>query len=191
MKGSARAVAIGAPTIAAVVFGLFAGSYLLSTLLGLPSSFSLPIVARLVGGAVALAGFSMIAWAFKKRNPVNVVVSTYITFTKAAKRIPAAERAGRSEPLIVSGPQRYTRNPLYFGVVVMVLGLALLTAYAFVFVATVVLLLWFTVVVIPFEERELRALFGDEWKKYSEETPMLIPFTKRRRRPDSSSPASH
>jgi protein-S-isoprenylcysteine O-methyltransferase Ste14 len=130
----------------------------------------------------------MIAWTFSNRNPAHVIVSTYVTLTKPLKRIPAEERAGRSEPLIVSGPQKYTRNPLYFGVVVMVLGWAILTAISFLFVATVVLLLWFGLILIPFEERELHALFGDEWVRYSRETPMLFPFTKRKQR-DSSSPA--
>lgn len=52
-----------------------------------------------------------------------------------------------------------------------------------VFVATLVILLWFALVIIPMEERELSALFGEEWKRYAEETPILVPFTKRRKRP--------
>jgi protein-S-isoprenylcysteine O-methyltransferase Ste14 len=179
-KGTGRAIAIGAPLIATMVFALFGVSFLLSTILGFPFSLGLPIVVRVVGVAIALAGFAVIAWTFKNRSPAIVIVSTYITLTKALKGIPIAEKAGRTEPLILSGPQKYTRNPLYFGVVVMVLGWAILTSYSFVFVATIVILLWFSIVIIPFEERELRALFGEEWRRYSEETPMLIPFTKRR-----------
>jgi protein-S-isoprenylcysteine O-methyltransferase Ste14 len=83
---------------------------------------------------------------------------------------------------VVSGPQRYTRNPLYFGVIVMVFGWALYGGYSFVYVAVLVLLVWFGSILIPFEERELHALFGEDWVKYSQETPMLVPFTKRRRR---------
>jgi len=188
-KGAGRAIAIGAPLIAAMVFVLFGVSYLISVILGFPSSFNLPSALRLVGVVTAVAGFAVIAWTFRNRSPSTVIVSTYITLTKALKRIPVAEKAGRTEPLIVSGPQKYTRNPLYFGVLVMVLGWAILTAITFVFVATVVILLWFSSVIIPFEERELRALFGDEWIRYSRETPMLIPFTKRRHR-GLSNPAS-
>ena len=186
-KGSGKAFAVGAPLIAVMVLGLFSVSYFISTILGFPFSLNLPLAVELVGGAIAVTGFAVIAWTFSNRSPATVIVSTYITLTKALKRIPAAEKAGRTEPLIVSGPQKYTRNPLYFGVVVMVLGWAILTATTFVFVATVVILLWFTAVIIPLEEGELRALFGDEWIKYSRETPMLVPFTKRRRH-DSSEP---
>lgn len=184
-----RAVAIGGPLIALMVFALFGVSYLISAIVGFPSSLNLPFALRVVGVVVALTGFALIAWTFRNRSPATVIVSTYITLTKALKRTPVAEKAGRTEPLIVSGPQKYTRNPLYFGVLVMVLGWAILTATTFVFVATVVILLWFSLVIIPLEERELRALFGDEWIGYARETPMLVPFTKRRHR-ESSKPAS-
>jgi protein-S-isoprenylcysteine O-methyltransferase Ste14 len=177
-----KVLAIGAPTIMAMILFLFAASYLLSLLFGLPFSLGLPIIARLFGVAVLLAGLSVMAWTMRTRSPRTLLVSTYITLTKLFRGTPIAEKAGRTEPLVVSGPQKYVRNPLYFGVVVMVLGWALLTAYSFVFIGTAVILLWFSLVIIPFEERELQALFGEQWRDYSEATPMLFPFTKRRRR---------
>jgi protein-S-isoprenylcysteine O-methyltransferase Ste14 len=121
-------------------------------------------------------------WVFKHRNPRNVIASTYVTFTKMFGKTPVAEKAGRTEPLTVDGPQKYVRNPLYFGVIVMVLGWAVLTGYPYIFIATLVVLIWFGLVLIPFEERELHALFGVEWEGYSQETPMLFPFAKRKRR---------
>jgi protein-S-isoprenylcysteine O-methyltransferase Ste14 len=178
-----RSIAVAVPLIIAVVSALFAVSYLLSTILGLSLSLNLPTSVRVLGGALVVAGLAEMAWVFWHRSPVSVIVSTYFTFTKLFGRVPISEKAGRTEPLVVSGPQKYTRNPLYFGIIVMVLGWALLSAYTFVFVATVVLLLWFCLFLIPFEERELRALFGEQWTRYSEETPMLVPFTRRKRRP--------
>jgi len=180
-----RAIAGAAPVIAALIVVLFAASYLVSTLLGFPGSLGLPTIVRYLGGAVVLLGVSIAAWAVRARGAANMVVSTYVTFAKAIRRTPASEMSGRMEPLVVSGPQKYTRNPLYFGVVMTVFGLALAGASSFVFVATVVLLLWFSLVMIPMEERELRALFGEEWARYSDETPMLIPFTKRKNRSEA------
>lgn len=185
-QGKAKAAATAFALIGAVVFALFAGSYLISRLLGLPASLHPPLAVRLVGGAIALAGIGLMRWVFNTRKPATVIVSTYFTFTKMFRRIPLAEPAGRREPLVVSGPQKYVRNPLYLGVVVMTLGLAILGGYTFVFIATVIILLWFSLFLIPFEERELRALFGDEWVKYSKETPMLVPFTKRRHQDSSN-----
>jgi len=168
--------------IAVLVGGVFALSFLVSTILGLPFSLGLPIEVRLIGGALILAGLVMTGWVFRCRKPTDMMVSTYVTFVKLFRGTPVAERAGRTEPLVLGGPQKYVRNPLYFGIVVMVLGWAVLTGNSFVFIATVFLLLWFGLVLIPFEEREMQALFGEEWKRYSEMTPVLIPFTKRRRK---------
>ena len=183
-----KAAAIGFPIIVIVVSVLFALSYLISTILGLPFSIGLSAVVRIVGGAIVVAGLMVMGWVFRNRSPAKVIVSTYITFTKLFGRARVADMAGRSEPLVVDGPQKYVRNPLYFGVVVMVLGWGLLTGNSFVLVATIVLLLWFGLFLIPFEERELQALFGEEWRMYAERTPMLIPFTKRRRRRLASAP---
>ncbi len=80
------------------------------------------------------------------------------------------------------------RHPLYFGIIEITFGWALVGAYTFVLVAGIAVLLWFWLVLIPFEERELRALFGDQYTRYMAGVPMLIPFTKRPRRsnPDKS-----
>ena len=137
-----------------------------------------------------MAGIALMGWVFSHRRPGSVIVSTYITFTKIFWRAELAEKAGRNEPLIVDGPQRYVRSPLYLGVIVMVLGWAILSNGTFVLVATFVLLIWFGLVLIPFEERELRALFGKQWENYTEVTPMLVPFTKRKKESTSSGSAA-
>jgi protein-S-isoprenylcysteine O-methyltransferase Ste14 len=131
---------------------------------------------------VLAAGLALEGWVFRTRSPASVLESTYITFLKLARRVPLAESSGRTEPLVLRGPQKYSRNPLYLGVVVMLVGWSLLTALSFVLVATVVILLWFRLFLIPFEERELFALFGGQYKRYTDSVPMLIPFTKRKTR---------
>jgi len=175
-----KAAAIGFPLIAMLVIALFGLSYLISAALGLPFSLGLPTAVRVIGGVIVVAGLALMGWVFIHRKPGSVIVSTYITFTKLLGRLPVADKAGRTEPLVVSGPQKYVRSPLYLGVVVMVLGWAAFSSNTFVFVATVALLLWFGLILIPFEERELEVLFGEEWERYVRETPMLIPFTKRK-----------
>jgi len=177
-----KAIAIAVPVIASVITALFAASFLISTLLGLPFSLGLPVSIRAAGAAVMLAGLAIMGWLFRYRGPSSVITSTYVTLTKLFRRAPLTERSGRTEPLVLQGPQKYARHPLYFGVVVMVLGWAFLTAYTYIFVATLVLFLWFRLFLIPFEEKELYALFGDQYRAYSDETPTMIPFTKRRRR---------
>jgi protein-S-isoprenylcysteine O-methyltransferase Ste14 len=170
-----------------MVVALILASYLLVALLGLPVSLSLPLDVRLVGGVILVVGLAIAGWVFSYRSPSTVIVSTYITFTKMFRRTPVAERVGRTEPLVVGGPQKYVRNPLYFGVLVIVFGWALSTAYTYVFVMMLAMLLWFCFVIIPIEEKELKALFGEQWEEYSKKTPMLVPFAKWKRGPTSGS----
>jgi protein-S-isoprenylcysteine O-methyltransferase Ste14 len=187
---SARKAAVMAlPLIALLILCLFGASYMVSNGLGIPLIIALPYAARVAGGVVVVAGLALMGWVFSSRRPSTVMVSTYITFTKLFRRVPMAEAAGRTEPLIISGPQRIVRSPLYLGVIVMVFGWAVLSTYAFVFVATVALVLWFGFVLIPFEERELRALFREQWEDYARKTPMLVPFIKLGRGSTSSGSA--
>ena len=175
------AAAVAFPVIIAIVSSLFALSYLITILLGLPAILNLPLAVSLAGVPLVLVGLAWMVWTFRNRNPAEVILSTYITLTKLFGKALVSDRAGRTEPLVVSGPQKYTRNPLYFGIVVMMFGWALYGEYTFVFVATIVLLIWFGLILIPFEERELHVLFGEQWGRYAQETPMLIPFTKRKK----------
>jgi protein-S-isoprenylcysteine O-methyltransferase Ste14 len=179
-----KAVTVAAPAIVLILVALFAASLLVSNLIGLPLSLGLPLLVRVVGGTMVVAGLAVTSWVFRYRHPADMVVSTYVTFMKLFKRTPTAELSGRTEQLVVSGPQRYVRHPLYFGIIVIVLGWALVSAYTFVLVASIAALLWFRLVLIPFEERELRALFGDQYTKYADDVPMLVPFTKRARSQD-------
>jgi len=177
-----RVVVVATSFVLLLVFVLFAISYLASALLGLPLSLSLPPVVRIIGGVTVVAGLAMMGWVFSYRSPVVMITSTYVTFLKLFRRVPVADRSGRTEPLVVAGPQKCVRNPLYFGVVVMVFGWALVGGYTFVFVATLMILLWFRFVIIPFEEKELLALFGEQYSKYASEVPMLVPLARRKRR---------
>jgi protein-S-isoprenylcysteine O-methyltransferase Ste14 len=185
-----KAVAVAASTIVLIIVTLFAISFFLSALLDLPLSLGLPLAVRVVGGAVLLTGLVLAGWVLRYRSPADMVVSTYVTFTKLFKRAAIADFSGRTEPLVVNGPQKYVRHPLYLGVIVMTFGWALLGAFTFVLVASIAVLLWFRLVLIPFEERELRALFGDQYTRYMDNVPMLVPFAKRVRRSARSSGAT-
>lgn len=176
-----KAAMVAGPTIVLLLIVVFGASYLVSVALGLPRSLGLPAGVQILGGALVVVGVAVAVWVFRYRSPANMVVSTYITFTKMLRRSPISEPLGRTEPLVVAGPQRYVRNPLYFGVIVMTFGWALFVGYTFVLLGAVGVLLWFRLVLIPFEERELAALFGEQYMEYMRDVPMLIPFTRRKR----------
>ena len=176
-----RAFAIAGSAILILLFALYGISYLICVLFGLPFSLGLPLVGRLIGGVLVTVGLAVAASVFVYRSPAHMAVSTYLTLTKLAGKAPLAEPSGRTEPLVVIGPQKYVRNPLYFAIEVMLFGFAFVADSSSVLVFAVALLLWYALVLIPFEERELRALFGYQFERYAENVPMLVPFTKRKK----------
>jgi len=166
-----------------VVFGVmtvfFAFGYLVILVLGMPFSLSLALPIRLLGVLVLSSGFLFFGWLFKYRKPVDIVVSTYVTFLKVRRGNLLEKRLSRTEPLVIEGPYRYVRHPLYFGVFVIVIGWWLFLDFSFLLVSAVLLLFWFNFVVARFEEEELRAMFGERYEEYAKEVPRIIPFTKR------------
>ncbi len=165
-----------------VVVFFFMLGYVIAVILGVPFSFGLALPIRLLGVLMLASGFLFFGWLFKYRRPVDILISTYVTFSKVRRGVPLEKLSGRTESLAVQGPYRYVRHPLYFGVVVLVLGWWLLLDYSFLLFSTILLLLWFNFVVAPFEERELRAIFREQYEKYAKEVPKIIPFTKRGKR---------
>jgi len=80
----------------------------------------------------------------------------------------------------VAGPYRHVRHPLYSGVVLLTFGIALAVDRTAALLGAFLLFLWFALVLAPFEERELRLLFGEAYAEYMRRTPRLIPGPWRR-----------
>lgn len=74
--------------------------------------------------------------------------------------------------LRVRGPYRWVRHPLYFFIILMIWSCPDMTADRLLFN-----LLWTTWIVVGtiLEERDLVALFGEDYRVYQTEAPMLIP----------------
>ena len=157
----------------------FVLGYLVTIVLRMPFSFGFNLPIRLLGLLLLSFVFFFFIWLFKYRKPVDVLISTYVTFSKVKRKNSLQKLSGRTEPLVVQGPYRYIRHPLYFGVVLLVIGWFLLLDYSFLLVSAIILLLWFNFVVASFEEKELRAIFGGQYNQYSKKVPKMIPFTKR------------
>ncbi len=162
-------------TLLAVFFAL---GYLVTSWFRIPQQLGLSLQVRFIGVLVLLSGLASLGWLFRYRKPVDILFSTYVTFSKVGKgRIRLQELSTRTEPLVVKGPYRYVRHPLYSDVVLLLLGWWLLLDYSFLLISTLFLLLWFHFVVTRFEERELRAIFGDDYREYASRVPRIIPFT--------------
>jgi protein-S-isoprenylcysteine O-methyltransferase Ste14 len=68
--------------------------------------------------------------------------------------------------LITHDVYRVTRNPMYFGILLMLLGLAVATAGVFFYVAAVCFFLIIDSVFCPYEEQQLEAVFGETFERY-------------------------
>jgi len=169
------------PALIALLAGVFAVvGYFVAMTLGIPQRFDMPIALRACGLAVLGLGVAFMGWILKYRKPGDVLLSTFVTMQKALRRTPPQEAADRTEGLIVQGPQRHVRNPMYFAVVVLWLGWWLLLDYTVLLLMAGLFLLWFLLVVIPVEERELRAMFGRKFDAYARAVPKFVPSLKAR-----------
>jgi protein-S-isoprenylcysteine O-methyltransferase Ste14 len=80
----------------------------------------------------------------------------------------------RSEALIIAGPFRYVRNPLYLGNVFLAIGVGLMAPIAgcvLIVVANVI----FTIALAGHEEAILTAAYGERFRNYAAQVPALIP----------------
>lgn len=68
--------------------------------------------------------------------------------------------------LVTSGPYRYTRNPMYLGLIVLSLGIAIWVGTWPFFIAPVAVFATANWVHIPFEETKMRRQFGAAYDGY-------------------------
>jgi protein-S-isoprenylcysteine O-methyltransferase Ste14 len=166
--------------IAGLILFLYLVAVAITIALRLPWDLSLPIPVRALGLLVLAGGAGLAAWAIRFRGFHAVVESTWLTLRKLVRRAPLDSPRGRTEPLVVAGPYRHVRHPLYSGVVLLTFGIALAVDRTAALLGAFLLFLWFALVLAPFEERELRLLFGEAYAEYMRRTPRLIPGPWRR-----------
>jgi protein-S-isoprenylcysteine O-methyltransferase Ste14 len=177
---SQKAIIMVPFAVLTVLTVFFALAYLVTIWFRIPEEFGFSLPVRFIGLLLLLSGLAFLGWLFRYRRPMDIIISTYVTFSKVGSgRMHLEERSSRTEHLVVKGPYGYVRHPLYSDVVVLLLGWWLLLDFSFLLIAALLLLLWFSFVVTRFEERELRAIFGDDYEEYASRVPRIIPFTSR------------
>ena len=105
---------------------------------------------RLAGFVLILAGIAFAASAlgiFKKSKTTTVPFETPST-------------------LVISGPYRFTRNPMYVGLTLTYLGVAGTRSEIWPVIVLPLMLAYVNFVVIPFEERNLLGVFGESYQQY-------------------------
>lgn len=77
--------------------------------------------------------------------------------------------------LIVGGLYRYVRNPMYVGILTILLGEAIFLESTTLCVYTISIWGMFNVFILVYEEPHLRAVFGASYVRYSSQVPRWIP----------------
>jgi protein-S-isoprenylcysteine O-methyltransferase Ste14 len=109
---------------------------------------------NLVGLLLVPVGFLLIIWA-------NY---TLLHIGKIGLR--AREPMQKPSNLVLAGPYRFSRNPLYFGVLLVLLGLVIVWSSVVTAILTILVYIIFRNVFIKKEEVILEVEFGEEYRNF-------------------------
>lgn len=143
--------------------------------LDLPARLLMLRPPRVAMALVLLAGCAhLLAPVTLWRAPVGpalaLVLAGFLTMLHAwwlfrLARTPICPTA-RATTLITGGVYAFSRNPMYLGIFVMLLGVALVAGTVPFYLAALVFFAVIDRVFCPFEERQLEAMFGATYRSY-------------------------
>jgi protein-S-isoprenylcysteine O-methyltransferase Ste14 len=130
------------------------------------------IVAPTTTGAPQVAGMIMVT--------IGTVIALWCVFTFVfiGKGTPAPFDPPRK--LVICGPYRFVRNPMYIGAGMTLVGAALYYESLAIFLYTGLFFLITHLFVVFYEEPTLRRTFGHEYEAYCRRTKRWWPMHKRR-----------
>ncbi len=122
------------------------------------SAMPLPDWARWIGVVTGVASLPLLYWLF----------------VSIGKNITQTVKTRQEHELVITGPYRWVRHPLYSVGTVLFISFALIASNWFIGLATLMGLIML-MVRLPIEERNLIARFGDEYRQYMKRTGRLVP----------------
>ena len=128
-----------------------------------------------LGFAVALPVLFYLA----RPSSSSILIGLPIAIAGVVFRGLSAAVIKKNSVLATTGPYAWTRNPLYFGTFLLVVGFAVMCAnlYAAVLLGAVFMLVYPRV--IRKEEAELEKIFGKEFRTYAARVPRFFPRPRR------------
>ena len=131
-----------------------------------PSLLRLEGVPRTLARGVSLVAVLGFAWAVR-------VLGRFDPFGQEALRAHVRSRPVQAPEFVARGPYLWVRHPLYFLMLVLVWSAPDVTADRLLFD-----LLWTAWILVGtrLEERDLVGAFGERYRRYQREVPMLLPF---------------
>ena len=123
------------------------------------SSLAIPVWSRWFGVLLGLAVAPLNLWVFRSLG----------------KNVSETVLTKESHALVQAGPYRWVRHPLYTSSFLMFGAVSLLAANWLMAALTLGTVVLFSVVIIPREEAELVAKFGDRYQEYRRQSGRLLP----------------
>ncbi len=125
---------------------------------------------------VRIGFFSIIASIFLSRpSPLSLLAGLGVIGSGLLLRAWACGHLHKEKVLAISGPYRYTRNPLYVGNLIIGLGIVM-SAYS---IWVAVLLACNFLIIYPFvinrEKRRMKEFFPDEYEAFKRKVPLFFP----------------
>jgi protein-S-isoprenylcysteine O-methyltransferase Ste14 len=130
-------------------------------------------IARRIRVPLGFAFAGLYLW-LARPNAAAIATGSVVIAAGLAIRAVASGQLKKNEELAVSGPYSYTRNPLYFGSILIAAGFAIAARSIWIWVLLLVLFVLIYVPVIRGEEAYLRSAFP-EFESYSRRVPRLLP----------------
>lgn len=112
---------------------------------------------------------------FAKSNVLTLAVGGAIALIGLLIRAWAAGHIRKNAQLAITGPYAYTRNPLYLGSFILGLGFTIAAGRVLLALAFAALFLGIYLPVMRVETTTLLELFGDEYRRYSATVPLFLP----------------
>jgi protein-S-isoprenylcysteine O-methyltransferase Ste14 len=116
----------------------------------LPVWEGLRFSSSLSGAVIGILGFAVMMWGWWVFKKSNIAIC------------PTAH----TDKLTFDGPYRLSRNPMYLGVVMILLGIAVYVGTPPFYLAAVIYFVILNRVFVPFEEQKLESTFGAEYLDY-------------------------
>ena len=107
-----------------------------------------------------------------------VIPGVYWVFSSLGRNVSETVLTKQQHQLVVSGPYRWVRHPLYTTGLLMLTSVGMLLTSWLVLALAILALVLVRVLVVPVEERMLLSKFGDEYAEYMRRTARFFPGLK-------------
>lgn len=124
-----------------------------------------------------LAGAVMIL-VLARPDPLSLIIGFAVCLPGLWLRTWASGHLKKNKELAVTGPYRYSRNPLYLGNMIIGSGFVIGSRSLWVLGVFIVYFFLFYPLIIRIEAEKMESLFPEEYGKYKAQTPSLFPFKR-------------